>query len=433
MTVKMVESLMEGAPGLPLRLLVSRPAIKMAPPASVTTFEHDGKVGMTGHVEAPAKSLMEDMPRFSVKQIESGSAIKSTKVKASAPVIVPPPQESLCVESSESGSAVKSTKVKASAPVLAPPPQGSLCVESSAGMSKLGTIEKPVVRLDTPIEKIVYKDRVLEVPVEVIREVPVEIIREVPVEVTREVARDYPIEVIREVPVTKEVPVEKKVFVPVQMAHETIHHPFANHSMPLSPLPTIKVVPSLAHQENTPSFMQPYVQDKVQQFQPNYASQQSPQHDGNSFQQHHPGRSPTIRLRKDLNDRPVEVVHEAFDPMIYQNSPEMHFSTIQTVKSPSLAVYPSLISMEPSQSYVQAYERNNRSQQLSRPEKNGLQYPPRSPTIRLKNAFDLDERPVEIDRTYHSPPPSQLSNNGILESHFSSLYSAQHEQSSNIK
>lgn len=69
-----------------------------------------------------------------------------------------------------------------------------------------------------PVEKIVEKEVIKEVPVEVVKEV----IKEVPVEVVKEVTREVPIEIVKEV--VKEVPVEviKEVIkeVPVEIVKE---------------------------------------------------------------------------------------------------------------------------------------------------------------------------------------------------------------------
>ncbi len=71
-----------------------------------------------------------------------------------------------------------------------------------------------------PVEKIVEKEVIKEVPVEVVKEV----IKEVPVEVVKEVTREVPIEIVKEV--VKEVPVEviKEVIkeVPVEKESETV-------------------------------------------------------------------------------------------------------------------------------------------------------------------------------------------------------------------
>ena len=71
-----------------------------------------------------------------------------------------------------------------------------------------------------PVEKIVEKEVIKEVPVEVVKEV----IKEVPVEVVKEVTREVPIEIIKEV--VKEVPVEvvKEVIkeVPVEKESESV-------------------------------------------------------------------------------------------------------------------------------------------------------------------------------------------------------------------
>ena len=75
-----------------------------------------------------------------------------------------------------------------------------------------------------PVEKIVEKEVIKEVPVEVVKEV----IKEVPVEVVKEVTREVPIEIVKEVikEVIKEVPVEKEsetvreIEVPVEVIRE---------------------------------------------------------------------------------------------------------------------------------------------------------------------------------------------------------------------
>ncbi len=71
-----------------------------------------------------------------------------------------------------------------------------------------------------PVEKIVEKEVIKEVPVEVVKEV----VKEVPVEVVKEVTREVPIEIVKEV--VKEVPVEviKEVIkeVPVEKESETV-------------------------------------------------------------------------------------------------------------------------------------------------------------------------------------------------------------------
>lgn len=83
-----------------------------------------------------------------------------------------------------------------------------------------------------PIEKIVEKEVIKEVPVEVVKEVvkevPVEVVkevtREVPIEIIKEVVKEVPVEVVKEV--IKEVPVEKEaesvreIEVPVEVIRE---------------------------------------------------------------------------------------------------------------------------------------------------------------------------------------------------------------------
>jgi hypothetical protein len=79
-------------------------------------------------------------------------------------------------------------------------------------------IEKEVIK-EIPVEKEIIKEIIKEVPVEVIKEiikeVPIEVVREVRGEtIVSEIIKEVPVEVIKEV--IKEVPIEKIVEIPVE-------------------------------------------------------------------------------------------------------------------------------------------------------------------------------------------------------------------------
>ena len=70
-------------------------------------------------------------------------------------------------------------------------------------MKKLIIWLAKIFNVNLTVEKIIYKDKIVEVIKEVIKEVPKEVIVEK--EVIKEVIKEVPVEVIKEVPVYKEV------------------------------------------------------------------------------------------------------------------------------------------------------------------------------------------------------------------------------------
>ena len=76
-------------------------------------------------------------------------------------------------------------------------------------MKKLIIWLAKIFNVNLTVEKIIYKDKIVEVIKEVIKEVPKEVIVEK--EVIKEVIKEVPVEVIVEKEVIKEVPVYKEV------------------------------------------------------------------------------------------------------------------------------------------------------------------------------------------------------------------------------
>jgi len=252
LTVKAAEALMEGKPGLPFRLLVSRPELKMV------QHSQSKKLGAAAPHSAPV-----DVPVPEPVVVEKVVYVEKPVEKIVEKIVEKPVEK--IVE--------------------------KIVVKEAESTSPAVEIEK-IVYIDRPVEKIVYLDRVVEVPmevvakapetvtkvpVEVIREVPVEVTREVPVEVIREVVREVPVEVIREVEKEVRVEVEKKVEVPVEKIHEIIYHPFPNYQPQLSTVQTLKS-PSTGIYPPPLYSTQQYAQNNVQQYpQGLYGSQQYPQ------------------------------------------------------------------------------------------------------------------------------------------------------------
>jgi len=241
-TVDFAESLMEGTPGLPFKLLVSRPEIKMEKHSQPT--KKLGAAAPKAPVDVPEPVIVEKIVEQVVEKI--------VYIEKPVEKIVEKVVEKIVVK--ESG---------ASAPV---------------------EIEK-IVYLERPVEKIIYLDRVVEVPTEVpgkvpdpiIREVPKEVIREVPVEVIRQVPVEVIREVIKEVIVEKEV--EKKVEVPVEKIHEIIIHPMSNFQPPpqFSTIQTVKS-PSTMSFSPAPLYSTQQYPNNLPQYPQNwYGSQQYPQ------------------------------------------------------------------------------------------------------------------------------------------------------------
>jgi hypothetical protein len=257
-TVKAAESLMEGSPGSPFRLLVSRPEQKLVP-------------------QIPARKLAAAAPPPPPVDVPVVEKIVEKIVEVEKIVYLDRPVEKIVyldrvveVEvATNEPVPVLVQQVQQQKKAAAAPPSQPVDVPEPKVVYKDKIVEKVVekiVTVEKPVEKIVTVEKLVEKIVEVVKEV----VREVPVEVVREVIKEVPVEKI----------VEKTVEVPVEKIHEIIYHPFPTYQPQPTTIQSLKS-PSYPPLYSTQQFPQNNVQqypNNVQQYpQAVYGSQQYPQ------------------------------------------------------------------------------------------------------------------------------------------------------------